>query len=130
MADYDKAVVDLAPGKTFEQEVGLFGYDMEQAGQVHRQCPVPLVQRPPRLRGRKPAAWTRGPIWTGVVSTATIEITVGGAAGVGAEPANLSQGVQGTVTKLSGNFMPGPGPGRCPGHLPAGGSRSTSSAAR
>ena len=81
--DYDKAVVELAPGKTFEQEVNLFGYDFSKPGKYRINAQYHWSNAKPPA-GRKPAVWTRGPIWTGVVSSGSLEVTVGDGAAAAA----------------------------------------------
>jgi hypothetical protein len=109
VTDYDKAVVELAPGKTFEQDVSMFGYDFSKPGKyrINAQYHWSNAKPPP---GRKPAVWTRGPIWTGVVSSGTLEVTVGGGAaaqtgerGPTSQPAGAPDAA--AAVKLAGEFL-------------------------
>ncbi len=84
VSDYDKAVGELAPGKAFEQEVSLFGYDFSKPGKYRVSATYRWSNAAPPP-GRKPAVWTRGPIWTGAVSSGTLDVAVGGEAA--ADPA-------------------------------------------
>ncbi len=103
--DYDTAVKDLPAGEGVTQPLGLGGFDLSKPGRyvVSAEYRWPNAKPPP---GRRPAVWTRGPIWTGKIASGELTFLVSepGAAGDG------KQGLQGQVVKLSGNFMPGPGP--------------------
>jgi hypothetical protein len=104
--DYDKAVRTLKPGESVGRVLGLGGFDFSKPGkyQVTVTYNWPNAKPPP---GRLPKVWKRDPIWTGKLSV-SFPIEVMKVDVVPAKPG--AQGVMGTVVKLEGNFMPGPGP--------------------